>query len=155
MLKTTDAALLMGNIQSCSLTLWNSLSPSSTLPQEGKMRATDVHKKAWCSSNLWYLNPVCHLAHAHGSREKALCTSPSQFPRERALIPQTTSAQAPFPAPQCCTWVTPSQSPPRAPSYFLLTPFEPQANLQSSQFIPLSHPSESSVLGLSIISFIE
>lgn len=142
----------MGNIQFCSLTLWNSFSPSSALPQEKKMSATDVDKKAWCSSNLWYLNSVCHLAHAHGSRERAVWYF-------TISIPTSVSADSTEHQSSCSSSSTSvlhlshTQSKPTQ-SYLLLMPFEPLVNSQSSQFIPLYHPSGSSILALRLISFI-
>jgi len=68
-LKTTDAALLMGNIQSPSFTLRNSLSPSPAILHEGKISTTDVGKTAPCSSKVSdILNPMCQLTHAYGCR---------------------------------------------------------------------------------------
>lgn len=150
MLKTTDAALLIGSIQSCSLTLWNSLSPSCALPQEGKMRATDVAKKTWCCSNLSLIVKSCvPFGSCPWQHRKGCAYLPLSIPTQ--VSPDSTEHWGPCSSSSSHTQPQPGQSP---QSYFLLTPFEPIVNLQSSWFIPLYHPSGSCVLALSGTRFI-
>lgn len=143
----------MGNIQSCSLTLWNSLSLSSALPQEGKMRATDVHKKTWCSSNVSLIfKPSVPLGSCPWQQRRScayFCVSIPTY-----VSPDSTKHQGPCSSSSTSVLHsshTPAQS---TQSYLLLTSLEPEANPESSRFIPLYHPSGSSILALSLISFI-
>lgn len=105
--------------------------------------------------SLWYLNPVCHLAHA-------TCLPMAAEKGLRILLyldshlcePWFHRAQGPtfiFSTSVLHSSHTPAQS---AQSYLLLTTFEPVANPQSSLFIPPFHPYGSSILALSLISFI-